>query len=139
MNSKKTALFLCIIVICSFALGACSLFGGGDKAPGELPELKKRYYWSPGEYFVTNVKDNPDGLVKVTISVMLSKDKSENLEQNVAAIRNVILKVLVEKTEEDLRAENVIDSLESEMTEKLGEFLQMDEFIQVYISDFVVQ
>lgn len=138
MKSRKIAFVLCVILAAAMLLGACSLFGGDDD-DGELPELKKRVYWSPGEYFVTNVKDNPKGLAKVTVSLMLSKDMASDLDTNVAAIRNIILQVMMEKTEEELTADNVIESLENEMTEKLSEFLQMEEFIKVYISDFVIQ
>lgn len=140
MKIKKISLLLSIVIIAICVLSACSLFGGGDAVRADgLPALDKRIYWSPGGEFVTNVKDNPKMLVRTVVSLMLSKDESADLEANSAAIRNIILQILMEKTEEDLLADDVITVLEEEMNERLSDFLGMNEFLRVYISDFVMQ
>lgn len=140
MNIKKMSLFLCIIISIACVFSACSLFGGDEPQRNDgLPALDKRIYWSPGGEFVTNAKDNPKILVRTALSLMFSKDQSADLETNSAAIRNIILQILMEKTEEQLQADNVITTLETEMQEKLTDFLGMDEFLKVYISDFVMQ
>lgn len=140
MNIKKISLFLGIIITVMCVFSACALFGGGDPVRADgLPALDKRIYWSPGGEFVTNVKDNPKMLVRTVVSLMFSKDESADLETNSAAIRNIILQILMEKTEEELLADDVITVLETEMTERLSDFLGMDEFLKVYISDFVMQ
>lgn len=138
MQRRKIALLLCIVTIAMMALSACSLFGGGSEDEGGLPELKKRYYYVPGDYFVTNVKDSKM-LSKTSIALLCSKDKSDVLGQNQDGIRNAIVKILREKTEADLFADNAIDNLETEMTSSLKTLLDMEEFIQVEISDFIVQ
>lgn len=140
MKIKKISLLLGIIIIATCIFSACALFGGDDPVRADgLPALDKRIYWSPGGEFVTNVKDNPKMLARTVVSLMFSKDESEDLETNSAAIRNIILQILMEKTEEELLADDVITVLQTEMTERLSEFLGMDEFLRVYISDFVMQ
>jgi flagellar basal body-associated protein FliL len=139
MKIRKTAILLCVMVIASVMLGACSLFGGGDDGDGELPELAKRFYWVPGDYFVTNVKDSESGLSKVSLSLAFTKDYAADLDQNVTAVRNIIVKIMLSKTEEELKASNIIDQLEQEIFDALSEFLQIEEFYEVYIIDFVIQ
>lgn len=140
MKVKKIPLLLSIIIATALIFSSCALFGGGDPVRADgLPALDKRIYWSPGGEFVTNVKDNPKMLVRTVVSLMFSKDESADLETNSAAIRNIILQILMEKTEEELEADNIITTLEAEMTEGISNFLNMDEFLRVYISDFVMQ
>ncbi len=160
MNKRKTAVILVIIMILALGLSACSLFGGGDKAEGELPELKKRFYFTPGEPFVVNLKQEPVAeqtaadattattntskkappLAKVSVSlVTLEKDMTAVLEQNQPAIRNICIEIIRNMTEKEARADDAIEVLEAEMTKQLTEFLNMPEFHAVYISDFVIQ
>lgn len=140
MNIKKISLLLAIIIGVTLAVSACSLFGGDDDnvPAGELPALDDRFYFVPSEYFVTNISES-QALTKVSVALALTSDKvMETLTANEAAIRNVIVKILRSHTEEELRSDNAIEVLEMEMTEQLKETLQMNEFVQLFISDYVI-
>lgn len=157
-NKKKIVWMLIMVMAMSMFISACSLFGGDEKEEGSLPELKKRFYYIPGEHFVVNLKVDEDAkasdseketttktkktppLCKAGVSLLtIDKDMSTDLEQNQPAIRNICLQILREQTESEARADNAIEKLEKEMTKQLKDFLDMEEFYGVYISDFVVQ
>lgn len=157
MNRKKIAVLLTIIMLLVFAVSACSLFGGGEQAAvadGEkpLPELTKRFYYVPGDFFVVNLKPEPVSsddagtmstavppLVKATVALAFDTDKTTDLDTNQQAIRNICVKVLRDMTETEARADNAIETLEKRLYDELSAFLNMPEFYGVYISDFVVQ
>ncbi len=159
MNRKKIVILVAIIMVMAFAATSCSLFGGGEQAAaadGEkpLPELTKRFYYVPGDFFVVNLKPEDaaatdDGtataamgtppLVKATVAMAFDKDMTADLDKNQQAIRNICVKVLRDMTETEARADNAIETLEKKLYDELNEFLNMPEFYGVYISDFVVQ
>lgn len=103
-------------------------------------KIEDMYYYPPGEYFVTNVKDSL-ALAKTSTSLALTgEDKTAFLETNNALIRNAIIKVMISHTEDELRTPEAIDMLEKEMTEAVRAALQLDDALySVYVSDFVIQ
>lgn len=133
---KKKYLALVIIVVAAMFLASCSLFGG--KEGDEGPDLKKMTYYVPGDYFVTNVKDS-DMLCKVSVGLAMTKDQTAFMETNQVLIRDTIVKILRDKTSEQLLAVDAVDVLSQEMSDKLKEVLKIEELYSVYISDFVVQ
>ena len=127
-----------IIIAVLIAGGAAYYFfavrGGGEKA--EEVELTA---YVPGDYFVTNVLDS-SSLFKVTVVLMLNTDKFEDeLNENEYVIRDTIIARLRRLTEEDLKSENIQDTLRAEMTKELNSVLGIDNIVTIYFSDFVMQ
>ncbi|MGI6152218.1 MAG: flagellar basal body-associated FliL family protein [Christensenellaceae bacterium] len=134
---KKLMLLVTVAILATMVMTACSLFGGGDDS-GEIT-LDDLYYYSPGEYFVTNVKDS-NVLCKTSVSIAMSgKEQTEFLETNNAVIRDTLVQILRDNTEEELRADDIIDILAERMTTELRTALGTEDVYYVYINDFVVQ
>lgn len=138
MKKKTAVLLILVVIVASVFLSSCSLFGGGDDS-GETT-LDDLYYYSPGDYFITNVKDSDSRLCKVSVSIALTgKDQTTFLEENNAVIRDTIVKIMRSYTEEELATPDIIDTLSERMTTTLQEVLGMSDVWYVYINDFVVQ
>ena len=127
-----------VIIILVLAIGAVAcfyLFGGGsDGNNGE-----KVYTYVPGEYFAVNIK-NSNRLIKVSVTLELSTGKNEQyLIDNNHKIRDVIISVVRNKTEEELRAATAMDSLRGELIDALKEKFEMDYLINIEFTEFVIQ
>lgn len=108
--------------------------------PTRYEQLEDSTPWVPGEYFVTNITGS-SALAKTSVSLLLLDDESTFLDQNVAVVRNAIIRVLIAHPEEEMRASTALTMLENEMTEAVREATGLNEDVieQVVISDFVIQ
>ena len=96
-------------------------------------------YYSPGDYFVTNIKDSTR-LLKATIVLELSTDKQEEfLTENNHIIRDIVLFTLRERTEDELRSDGIEQELREDIVSRLGEELGIDCLTTIYFNDFVIQ
>jgi len=107
------------------------------------PEPPKKSAYVPGDYFVTNVRDSKM-LLKTTIVLEVDKDLEDEEFQNFLAenshiIRDTIVFILRNKTEEELRAADVKEKLISEMVPKINEKLGIDNVKTLYFNDYVLQ
>lgn len=106
------------------------------------PKKAETSYYSPGDSFVTNIKDSTR-LVKVTIEIeILSTDKETAdtfLKDDNQKIRDTIIFTMRNKTESELRAQNVKDSLCSELVTNLNKALGIDYITGIYFNDYVIQ
>jgi flagellar FliL protein len=126
-----------VVVIALVAVGAAAyflLFSG--------PAEPKTGYYTPGDYFVTNIKGS-ERLVKVTLvlgisSTDLKKAQKELTEVN-HVIRDIIVFTLRDKTEDDLRSDSIKEVLNTELVKKLNEGLGVDYITTIYFNDFVIQ
>lgn len=102
-------------------------------------KLEEMYYYTPGEYFVTNINGS-NALCKTSVALALTgEDQTTFLEKHNAMIRNAVIMVLIGHTEDEMRTAQAIDMLEGEMTSALKEALGLEDLQNVYISDFVIQ
>ncbi len=96
-------------------------------------------FYVPGDYFITNVKDSQK-LLKTTIVLALERDDMEEfLIKHTHVIRDVIVFVLRDKTEEELRATDIQDALRREITNQLENSLAIDYITTIYFNDFILQ
>ena len=141
---KKKKIVPIIIVIIAVIAAFCVYYFVFRQTPEEdgateAAKLEDMYYYTPGEYFVTNIEES-SALCKTSVSLAFTgSDQTAFLETNNAVIRNAVIKVLINHTEDELRTPQAINMLEGEMTESLKTALQSEELYTVYISDFVIQ
>ncbi len=106
------------------------------------PPKAETIYYTPGDYFVTNIKDS-DALIKVTIVLELSttdpESATEYLTQNNHIIRDVIVFTLRSKTEEELRSQGIEDQLRTEIVNNLKSKMGLDYITTIYFNDYVIQ
>lgn len=132
---KKTMIIIAVALVLVIAIVAGALFMMMNKSDEE-----KLYFHVPGEYFVTNIKDSNNSLLKVTVTLGVTTDKEEEyLTANNAIIRNDIVFILRTKTKEELRSPDIEELLSAEICQKLSEDLKLDIFKRVYFSDLVIQ
>ncbi len=143
MNKKKigiivVALAVAAVFVVYFFVLKPQMDAGKEEAAA-VETMPEYYYFVPGDYFVTNVKDSLS-LIKLNTALALTgKDQTEFLTTNMAMIRNQIIKVVMGHTEEELRNPEAIGMLESEMTTAVKEALKMEDLQAVIISDYVIQ
>ena len=131
---KKVVIIIALVVIAA-GVAAYFLF----LAP--QPEAKLMYY-TPGDYFVTNIKDST-ALIKTTIVLeLLVMDMEETevyLKENNHIIRDVIVFTLRSKTEDELRSQGVESSLRQEIVKNIKDKMGLDYLQTIYFNDYVIQ
>lgn len=132
---KKIIIIIGVIVI-AVAAGAYFLFSSsGEKEPDIS-------YYTPGEYFVTNIKDSTR-LLQATVVLELatydSEGTDEYLTENNQIIRDTILFILREKTENELRSTGIEDTLRQEIVAALHKEMGLDYIQTIYFNDYVIQ
>ena len=128
---KKILIFLvAIAVIGSTALlSAC----GGSSEPKVV-----RVEYSPGDYFTTNVSGSYHLLKVVPILVVNREGLEDTLKECNATIRDTIIFILRDLTEEDIMAPGNQDELRENIVTALNERLGVDYFVEVIFNDFVM-
>ena len=134
---KKKLIIIMLVVLIAAAAGVYFL------ALKKAPEKEYSAY-SPGDYFVTNIKDNTC-LIKTTIVLELYMYESEMAEtmeyltKNNHIIRDIIVFTLRSKTEEELRSQNIDKTLRKEIVQRISEQMDIDYITAVYFNDYVIQ
>ena len=132
---KKVVLIIAIIVIAAGAALYLFVFSAG----GEKPEVRVNY--SPGDFFTTNVKvtGNAARMLKTGVVLVVNEQGLEAmLEEENARIRDTIIFILRDLTEEEIRAEGNQDDLRERIINALNERLDIDNFVEVLFNDFVM-
>jgi len=133
---KKKLIMIIAIVLVVGAAGA--YFFVLDK-----PSEKTYSFYEPGDYFVTNIKDSK-ALIKTTIVLELHADPKEMesinayLKENNHILRDIIVFTLRSKTEEELRAQNIDETLRNEIVKSISEKMGIDYISAVYFNDYVI-
>ena len=106
------------------------------------PPKPETSYYTPGDYFVTNIKDS-SRLLKATIILEVMSTKTEEvteyLTENNHIIRDNILATLRNKTEDQLREASSQDALRDEIIDNLNQQMEIDYLTTLYFNDFVIQ
>jgi flagellar basal body-associated protein FliL len=99
--------------------------------------------FAPGDHFVTNVKDS-NRLLKTAVVLVIDsggayKKLPLKLEEHVSAVRDTILFILRELSEEEIRASGVEGELREKIRRSINDKLETDGVRDVLFSDFVMQ
>ena len=134
---KKIIIIIAIILVVAVA---CIYFFVIAAEPSE----KVYCYYTPGDYFVTNIKDS-SSLIKTTIVLELyvqegdMEDVTAYLTENNYMIRDIIVFTLRSKTEEELRSQDIDKTLRQEIVQCISEKMDVDYITTVYFNDYVIQ
>ncbi|NLT57783.1 MAG: flagellar basal body-associated FliL family protein [Clostridiales bacterium] len=135
MKKKQTTLVILVVLLLCAAAGAYWFYSNR-----EVPETFFDY--SPGDYFVTNVKDSKR-LFKVSVVLRLTTDDdkviAEVFTRNNALIRDIIIFTLREMNEGALVDINMHNLVREQLRLKIGEALGTDLIGKVLFNDYVMQ
>ena len=101
----------------------------------DKPEVRVEY--SPGEFFTTNVNGSNRLLKTGIVLVVNETGLDEMLSAQNARIRDAIIFILRELTEDQIKETNVQDELRDKIISELNERLGIDNFVEVLFNDFV--
>lgn len=133
---KKKIVIIAAALAVVIAAGSAIYFFVLRKSGPEVPQL---YDYAIEDAFVTNVKDSTK-LFKATVILVVNQDKlDELLDANQYVVRDTVLFILRDLTEEDIRSSDIQDRLRVTIPEALNRALQIDNVVSVYFSDFVMQ
>jgi flagellar basal body-associated protein FliL len=100
---------------------------------------KNRVVYHMDKTFVTNLKDS-DSYLKTHISIEVENKKDiEKLDKDIHRIRDRIIKILRDVTENDMKRIDIQDILKNEIKQDLQENLKIDTIIGIYFNELVVQ
>lgn len=103
---------------------------------GEPPPEYDQY--SPGDFFVTNVKDS-NRLLKTSVVLELdSKKMQDELKDKNTLIRDTIIFILRELDETDVRSPDVQEKLRVQLKDALNKQLGTEHIIGILFNDFVM-
>lgn len=129
---KKILPVVIIAVVLTAAAAVYFFFLRGE------PEIKYTTY-SPGEFFVTNVKDSKK-LLKTGIVMVLDTDTLEaKLTENNALIRDSIIFILRSLTDDVLAKADAQNTIRILIKDDLNQKLKIENIVDIYFNDFVVQ
>jgi flagellar basal body-associated protein FliL len=130
---KKIIIILLAVVV--IGGGALYFFVfSGDKEPVEVLTQ-----YAPGEFFVSNVK-GAGNLLKATPVLVLNTDKlQETLSADNTKIRDTIQRVLRTFDAEALLSDNAMDTVKAAIIEAVNERMGIDNVVDVWFNDFVMQ
>lgn len=135
MKKKLIIIILAVVIV----VAACLYFFVFQKPP-----VKEYSFYSPGDYFVTNIKDSTS-LIKTTIVLEIyafEKDEekiTEYLTENNHVIRDIIVFTLRSKTEDELRAQDIDQTLRQEIVQRISDQMDIDYIATAYFNDYVIQ
>ncbi len=99
-------------------------------------------YYTPGDYFVTNIKDSTR-LLKATIVLELSTNDPEAVAEQLTEINHIlrdnIVFTLSSKTENELRSDDIKETLVKEIVDNLNRELGIEYIQNLYFNDYVIQ
>ena len=130
---KKILIIVVVIVVVGAAAAYFLLFNNDT----EKPEVRVEY--SPGEFFTTNVSDSIR-ILKTALVLVVNSDKlDEQLAEENARIRDTIIFILRDLSEDEIRDnEGTQDALREKIITALNERLGIDNFVEVLFNDFVM-
>ena len=129
---KKTVAIVLVIVVVGAAAVYFFMFNG-DKEKKDV-----RVEYSPGDFFTTNVKESTRLLKTSIVLVVNDEGLNKKLETENSHIRDSIIFILRDLTEEEIRATGNQDELRDRVLSTLNERLGIDNFIEVLFIDFVM-
>lgn len=133
---KKILIIIIAVVLIGGGVGAYFLFFS-DK--GEDKEKVELYNYAVKDAFITNVNDSVKLFKTQVILVVNKKGMEDYLEENTYTIRDTILFILRDLTEDDITSTDIQDKLRELIATEINQALEIDNIVSVYFSDFVMQ
>ena len=129
---KKIAIIIVVVVVVAAAALYFFVLSGDD----EKPEVRVEY--SPGDFFTTNVGGGSSRLLKAGVILIVNQEGlEEKLTLENARIRDTVIFILRDLTEDEIRLQNQ-DKLRDRIVTELNERLEVDWFVGVLFNDFVM-
>ena len=130
MNKKILIIILVVVAIIGAAL-YIFVFKGE-------PPIKYTFY-SPGEYFVTNV-NNSNRLFKISVVLVLDTEELQDqlTEQN-SRIRDRIISILRGMDEITLKSLDTEDLLKKQIKDAINQALETEHIVEILFNDYVIQ
>ena len=115
-----------------------------QSAPTSTGKISEDQVIVPLEEFVVNLAKEEKGseqYIRVTLSILVANEKeSEELQKNMALVRDSVVNVLRQKKAEDiLNAEDGVKNLKKELQDVINEAYGKMIIQEVYVTDFVIQ
>ena len=134
MKSKTPLIIVALVAVAVVAVILYVFVLGGEK---EVPVVRTEF--SPGEYFVTNVKPPSTRLLKVTVVLVLNTDTlTDFMNERASEIRDIIVSILRDQDEDTLRSVD-LSGLKEEIRTSLNEKLEIDNITDILLTDIAVQ
>lgn len=131
MKKKLILIILFVVVIAAGVVLYTFVFKGEPKPVYDQ--------YSPGDYFVTNVKDSYR-LLKTSIVLELdSDDMQEELKAKNTLIRDTIIFILRDMDEAEIVSTEAQQILREQLQSALTEKLESEHIIGILFNDFVMQ
>ena len=108
-----------------------------------IPHETPRYFYSTGDAYITNVLDS-ESLIKTSMTLETSRDETDTLTAQNSAIRDCILNILRNQTEEVYKSGDMQEVISNQIINSLNQLFPAQEgesplFLAVYFNDFVLQ
>jgi len=151
VEMKRIIAIVLIVLICFIAGGLMFVvFTGSDSAKAteetkdvaakeHATEFKDSVVYCPAPSIITNIK-NSSRYLKIKVSLEIKNEKlKEHFAKNEFKIKDIIINVLRNKTESELISPDSQESLKVNIKEALGAKMDINDLIDIYIDDFVIQ
>ena len=129
---KKIIIALCCALVLGGSIGAILYFDSLPKEPV--------YYSFPGlkEGMTSDIADSQKHVVLTPHLKLSGRGHERYLQENDSIMRSVILFAVREKTEDELTANAGVDTLSSEILDKLSEHMDVSFIESVFFSSFYI-
>ncbi|HOV69889.1 MAG TPA: flagellar basal body-associated FliL family protein [Clostridia bacterium] len=134
---KKTLTIILITFVVTVSLG--TLFLWLYPCGGKADKPKKTYTYDTGDAFVCNLQDSDRFLILSVIIELDSKDKVSKLSEKSYKVRDTIMDVLVNYSEETVTSPGANEVIKEDIREVLLEEFSLGSIEDVYLEEFVVQ
>lgn len=130
---KKIVIIVAVIVILGAGAAAFFILTGGEET--EPPEIRVTH---DIEVFTTNVRDSRR-ILRTGVAVVVNEEGMEQfLHENHFAIRDSLVFILRELTEDDIQATGRQDLLRARIVTLLNDRFEIENFVDVILYEFVM-
>jgi len=139
--SKTLLIIIIVAVVLLIGAGAALYFLMWNNQGIEKEEefqVEKGVIFHTGEVFVTNLK-NSELLLKSDVYLNVPDRNLRVMQDNVQLVRDRIIRVLRQFTEEDIVKDDFQDIVRDSIKNDLQNTLNIDKIIGVYFAEFVLQ
>jgi flagellar basal body-associated protein FliL len=135
--NKTIVVIIAVLLAITIGIGTYIIFllipSNGEN--GELPG----YVYSTGDKFLTNLKSDGHYIKADILFEVSDKSTLKILEKNNHRIRDRIIEILGDISEDDLNQEDFKKNLRNLIRDDLQNILKIDKIRGVYFNDFIIQ
>ncbi len=128
-----------IIIIVAIAVAAGGIYFFVFRKSDTDKKQAVTYEYAIKDPFITNVKGSTKLFKTTLVLVVDDKKLADSLKNDTSKIRDTVLFVLRNLTEEDLKNQSIQDTLRKTLPEKLNKALDVSGIVSVRFTDFVMQ